>query len=370
MSLNSIVEFSPNFSSTSEKFTLQKSRKAFVTLDREIITSPAFQKLSGTGAKLLMVLKSYSDIDNKPCYPSNETLATNMGCSLATVKRALNELKKAGLIATDARRTISFTSPALEFPHFKSEPLQKLKSEPRPRAKVIHHQLKNEPPKAQNCGAKPPAKPVPEHDSETLITTTNKNYITRTNEQEGKLVSSLVELQEGRGEREQLLSSLTGIDHIGDLNKMVHMHPKTTSLEYLTAMKLHLNTSTDIRRPDLWVKWAIETGQFQPSSKEKLVAKRKSSYNSIPKPAQTDNQITMEVPEMTREEILKRIPEKHRHKVGIHKPGYLCQCGHNEWYQSGYGLIMGQIRWLCAKCHPSRASSVAEHTVIELADVG
>lgn len=61
-------------------------------------------KLSPVARLLLLIIKSYGDTSGLHCYPSQDRLAADMGCSIPTIKRAVNELKRHGLISTEQRR--------------------------------------------------------------------------------------------------------------------------------------------------------------------------------------------------------------------------------------------------------------------------
>jgi hypothetical protein len=64
-------------------------RQHFAQLPHEIVRNPA---ISDKAIRLRAVLESYVNWQDRTCYPSIGTISTDMGCSSASVKRAIQEL--------------------------------------------------------------------------------------------------------------------------------------------------------------------------------------------------------------------------------------------------------------------------------------
>lgn len=69
---------------------------AFAMIPRWLLRSSG--KLSSTSIHLYAVIMTYADNITKYGFPSRETLADDMGVSVATVKRAIKELEQAGVV--------------------------------------------------------------------------------------------------------------------------------------------------------------------------------------------------------------------------------------------------------------------------------
>jgi len=74
----------------------------FACVDIEVIRD---KTLSPTTKCVFAVLCSFVNINNRACWPSNETVAETAGVSVATVKRAYNELSERGIIKRSIRKT-------------------------------------------------------------------------------------------------------------------------------------------------------------------------------------------------------------------------------------------------------------------------
>jgi hypothetical protein len=75
-----------------------------IYLPGEVLDSPAFRALPDRARMLYIYLRSYSDPNGKPVFPSHAALAERVGCSVRTVRRSLAELRTAGLIEPGEKR--------------------------------------------------------------------------------------------------------------------------------------------------------------------------------------------------------------------------------------------------------------------------
>lgn len=62
-------------------------------------------KISPPARLLLLIIKSYADRSGVFCFPSQETLAADLGRSVPSIKRLINELRNRALITTFQRKT-------------------------------------------------------------------------------------------------------------------------------------------------------------------------------------------------------------------------------------------------------------------------
>lgn len=70
--------------------------KSFIIIHNSIYEQ--LDRVSPQAERLYRILRSYSDVDYKSCYPSTKTLASRMKVSDETVRRAIKELEKQELI--------------------------------------------------------------------------------------------------------------------------------------------------------------------------------------------------------------------------------------------------------------------------------
>ena len=86
----------------SEELIRSKKDFWFACVDIDVIRD---KSLSATTKFVFTVLCSFVNINNRGCWPSNETVAEAAGVSVATVKRAYNELSERGIIKRSTRKT-------------------------------------------------------------------------------------------------------------------------------------------------------------------------------------------------------------------------------------------------------------------------
>lgn len=67
----------------------------FGTVTGDVAFDP---KVTGSMARVYLVLVMYRNNEDNTCFPSNETIAENSGMSLRTVTRALSDLVELGVI--------------------------------------------------------------------------------------------------------------------------------------------------------------------------------------------------------------------------------------------------------------------------------
>lgn len=73
----------------------------FFRVDHDLLRSEAFQTLGGSAIKVYLVIGLYSDFGTGWAYPSVRTIARQAGLSRQTVLSALDELVRAGILATN-----------------------------------------------------------------------------------------------------------------------------------------------------------------------------------------------------------------------------------------------------------------------------
>src|SRR3954466_4100236 len=72
----------------------------FFRVEHDLLRSESFKSLGGSAIKVYLVIGLYSDFGTGWAYPSIRTIARQAGLSRQTVLVALDELAKAGLLAT------------------------------------------------------------------------------------------------------------------------------------------------------------------------------------------------------------------------------------------------------------------------------
>ncbi len=72
-------------------------------------------KLSLSAKAVLFIIKSYGNSDGTYCYPSEETLASDAGCSIRTIQRAISELRSARLLYGEQRSNKDGTKSTVGF---------------------------------------------------------------------------------------------------------------------------------------------------------------------------------------------------------------------------------------------------------------
>jgi hypothetical protein len=72
----------------------------FFRVEHDLLRSSAFQALGGSAIKVYLVIGLYSDFGSGWAYPSVRTIARQAGLSRQTVLAAVNDLSRAGLLAT------------------------------------------------------------------------------------------------------------------------------------------------------------------------------------------------------------------------------------------------------------------------------
>jgi hypothetical protein len=72
----------------------------FFRVEHDLLRSEAFRSLGGSAIKVYLVIGLYSDFGTGWAYPSIRTIAKQGGMSRQTVLDAINELSRAGLLAT------------------------------------------------------------------------------------------------------------------------------------------------------------------------------------------------------------------------------------------------------------------------------
>jgi len=121
----------PMATEPSSRPPVKKRRPPFVIAYKAILRR---HQLSHGARLLLLIIKSYADASGLYCYPSRETLAKDLGSSVATVKRLIRELRKAKIIISAQRSnrdgTKSTTSYLLD-----DEPLARLFTTPKKHSK-------------------------------------------------------------------------------------------------------------------------------------------------------------------------------------------------------------------------------------------
>ena len=73
----------------------------FFRVDHGLLRSESFDHLSGSAIKVYLVIGLYSDFGSGWAYPSVRTIASQAGLSRQTVLTAIDELVKAGVLATN-----------------------------------------------------------------------------------------------------------------------------------------------------------------------------------------------------------------------------------------------------------------------------
>lgn len=84
------------------KTGLKKKGPPFVRAFKAIVRNP---KISLQARHVFTIIKSFANNDGTHCFPSLEKIAEFAGCSARTVCRYIAELRKAGLLHTEQRRT-------------------------------------------------------------------------------------------------------------------------------------------------------------------------------------------------------------------------------------------------------------------------
>lgn len=79
-------------------------KPGFAIVPRELIRDSS---LSANAIRLYGVLATYTDGDGHGAFPGRERLATDLGCSVATVKRAIKELQESLWIFVEHTRNES-----------------------------------------------------------------------------------------------------------------------------------------------------------------------------------------------------------------------------------------------------------------------
>src|SRR5215475_15567076 len=72
----------------------------FFRVEHDLLRSEAFKELGGSAIKVYLVIGLYSDFGSDWAYPSVRTIARQAGLSRQTVLSAIEELVRAGLMAT------------------------------------------------------------------------------------------------------------------------------------------------------------------------------------------------------------------------------------------------------------------------------
>ncbi len=108
-----------------------------------------WQGCQPTEVKVYACLASYADWDTGVCWPSRNTLAEACGVSLATVKRALAGLEKAGAIIIERRAQLGGKNDTnfYRLPFAINKPVEKdgVKSEPLWGHQRTHHGVMDDP---------------------------------------------------------------------------------------------------------------------------------------------------------------------------------------------------------------------------------
>ena len=72
----------------------------FFRVEHDLLRSESFKTLGGSAIKVYLVIGLYSDFGTDWAYPSIRTIARQAGLSRQTVLAAIEELTRAGLLAT------------------------------------------------------------------------------------------------------------------------------------------------------------------------------------------------------------------------------------------------------------------------------
>src|SRR6516165_794447 len=76
----------------------------FFRVEHDLLRSEAFKTLGGSAIKVYLVIGLYSDFGTDWAYPSIRTIARQAGLSRQTVLAAIEQLTRAGLLATSKAR--------------------------------------------------------------------------------------------------------------------------------------------------------------------------------------------------------------------------------------------------------------------------